>query len=198
MDARLDLQAPQATPVEAVLSQAAGLVKDGLAAFLEGNPFRGRRVQEAGRQLLSDLDAWQEGALAAWPDDASDFERQHTIAMHAEAMVRAAQQLGGLAESRPSTQVQGELREQAARLAGPLDEVLASLAAPGARPPETDALEAVRKRKQDFLAWCASLSRSNPRLFSSCLLAVAAGQRIEEAAEAATAAAKLLAPPVLA
>lgn len=194
MDAQLTVRAPHVTDVEAALAQAADLVKSGLAAFLEGNPFRGRRVQEAGRRLLLDLDAWQERTLSTWPEDEADFERRHALANHAETLVRAAQQLGGLAESRPSTQMQADLRERARTLAGPLEDVLVCLSAPGVSRPATDALGAVQQGKKEFMAWCMTLGRANPRLFSSCLLAVAAAQRIEEAAEAATAAANLLAP----
>jgi hypothetical protein len=178
--------------VEASVGRAAGLVRVGLTSFLEGNPFRGRRVQEDARQLQADVDLWQDDALTAWPEDEADFERRLALSHQVEALARSAQQLAALAESRPSTQVQAGLRDAVRDLAQPLEPVLDLLGDPLA-PHAGDALAGIRAKKAAFLEHCTTLGRKDPRLFSSCLLAVAAGQRIEEAAEAAMAAANLVA-----
>lgn len=190
MDVDLRERAVQTTDLAAGLQRSAQLVSEGLTAFLEGNPFRGRRVKEATRHLLADLEAWQETALATWPDDEASLQQRLALSRHSEALAKTAQQLAGLAESRPATQVQAGLRDAARHLAEPLEDLLSSLADPAAPTRGLDALDAVRKRKPAFSAWCAQLGRDNPRLFSSCLLAVAAGQRIEEAAGEATQAAR--------
>lgn len=191
MDGQDGRRSPHTTDVGAGLQRAAGLARSGLVAFLEGNPFRGRRVQEGSRELLSDMDAWQERALASWTGDEGEFERELALARHVDALARTAQQLAALAESRPSSRVQVELRDAVRRLSEPLDAHLASLEGSASPLGPTEALGAVLERKAEFVAWCARLGRDNPRMFSSCLLAVAAGQRIEEAAEAVTEAASL-------
>ena len=173
------------------LRVSAGLVRTGLTAFMEGNPFRGRRVQEAGRQLLADIDAWQEDALLSFQEDTAALERDLALSHQVEALARAAQQLAALAESRPATQTQPELRAAVGRLGEPLLAALAQLEDERLRADSHEALDEVRRRKPAFLAECARMARDDRRLFSSCLLAVAASQRIEEAAEAAAAAMKI-------
>lgn len=180
---------PTTSALDGSLAQAAKLVRTGLTAFLEGNPFRGRRVQESCRQLLADIDTWQDRTLERWPNDQDEAVLQDELRLsyHVEAMARAAQQLAALAETRPATRIQDGLRHAVRNLAEPLEALLAYLADPLALPPG-DALAEMRARRPQFMAWCADLGRNNPRMFSSCLLAVAAGQRVEEAAEAAQAA----------
>lgn len=188
---------PATSALDGPLAQAAKLVRSGLTAFLEGNPFRGRRVQASCRQLLADLDAWQDRTLERWPDERgeADLQGELRLSYHVETMARAAQQLAALAESRPATRVQDGLRDAVRNLAEPLEGLLAYLADPLALAPG-DALADLQARRPQFTAWCADLGRSNPRMFSSCLLAVAAGQRVEEAAEAAQAAIGLRGTPV--
>ena len=184
--------------VDSALRHAASLVSDGLTAFLEGNAFRARRVQEAARGVQGDLDSWQERALSTWPDDEAGFEAQLLLAREVEALARAAEQLAGLATSRPAPLAQAGLRDATRRLAGPLEDILRTLADPSIPMTQGDVLGAMRQRRLEFTAWCAHLGRDNPRLFVTSLVAVAAGQRIQEAAEAATAAANLQALQVLA
>lgn len=188
MDAQPSLAPAPPMDLAEALARAADLVLGGITAFLEGNPFRGRRVQEEARALARALGAWP--GHAVWADGPG---RQAVLASHAADMADAAQQLAGLAESRPSSRVPRELRDAVREVAQPLEALLTEITHGGGGDP-TEALEAVRARRRRFLAAASPEARGAARHhpFASRLLAVAAVHRLQEAAEAAAAAALLL------
>jgi hypothetical protein len=179
--------------VRDALAEAARLVGAGVTAFLDGDAFRGRRVQQACRDLNASLEQWHDDAVAAWPRDRDTFVNERALSAQVEVLTKAAQQLGGLAESRWATTARDQLREHAIQMAASLQELLAPLADPTQPPASANALTNLRSQRRAFMAWAGGLGQENPRLQSSCLLAVAAAQRIDEAAEAAVAAANLVA-----
>jgi hypothetical protein len=170
------------------LARACSLLAEAQGAFLAGDQAQARRTRTDADGLIAAIAAGEDRALAqggrngseGWPDLAC-----------ADSLAQAALHVAILAEGRPPSRVPGAPGRALEDLTRPLGGLLHGLQRPdgdAAHAPQH--LAAVQAARNELVRACMQVASSVPRSFASCLVALAAGRHLEDAAEAACVAAQ--------